>query len=385
MLNTKTNQAESGTSPNGVQPRANGSGSNGSGSNGSGSNGPKPRRARPATSTSFYRINLLPPHIQLWALARSLTIAFGLVLALSVGTCLVVYFTLIAKTAAAERQAVVTANAKKRTDAVRDEIKTVQAQVQPVQDKLDFVQKVNDYRSQWIKLYVTLGQWTARSGFIYTDASVKGTSMTIKAYSPSVTDVTPYLQTMYQEPDFSSVTVDKVVGFPADARHLYYLDGHLVFADGAAPLPTDPAGTTSSSGPANYNPDQVGPNGANNLPPGVGPPPPEIAVTYLGGFGNAASGGTPSAGAAGAAGYSPAFLKIAMKPIGPFAPPQVRDALLKQALRRVVVKTVPKGFDITVTATLKKPLTPPTPPGTPAAAGAAGATGTPAVPADVPD
>lgn len=376
----KTNGIKTnGVGPRGVQP-------NGVKPGGASPYGTRPNAYRRSPSANIYRINLLPPDMQLWALARQLTIAFSLIFIVSVGVCLFMYATLLSQTAAAEQKAVVAASAKKRTDAVRDETKTVQAQVQPVQDKLDFVQKVNAYRIRWIKLYMTLGQWTARSGFIYTDASVKGTSMTIKAYSPQVSDVTAYLQTMYQEPDFASVTVDKVVGFPADTRHLYYLDGHLVFADGAAPVPAAAPGAGSPSGPSDYNPDQIGPNGANNLPAGVGPPPPEIAVNYLGGFGGA--GAPPQMVVpAGAAGYSPAFLKIAMKPIGPFAPPQIRDALLKQALTRVVVKTVPKGFDITVTAILKKPMTPPTPPGMPATAVAGGSAGAvaPIAPRDIPD
>ena len=384
MPNTKSNQGEAGTSPadtrpgggqtNGTAPngvKTNGVKTNGTGPSGTFPNGVRPNGVRRNPSASIYRINLLPPDVQLWALARQLSTAFSLIFIVSVGICLLIFANLLSQTAAAEQRAVVAGSAKKRTDAARAETQAALAQIQPVQDKLDFIQKVNDYRSQWIKLYVTLGQWTSRSGFIYTDASVKGTSMTIKAYSPSVSDVTVYLQSMYQEPDFASITVDKVVGFPANSRHLYYLDGHLVFADGAAPALAPPAGSTPSSGPADYNPHQVGPNGANNLPPGVGPPPLEIAVNYLGGFTGA--GSPPQVVApAGAAGYSPAFLKIAMKPIGPFAPPQVRDALLRQALARVVVKTVPRGFDITVTATLKKPLTPPTPPGLPAVAVAGG-------------
>ena len=322
-----------------------------------------PYRAK--ASVAQYRIDLLPPYVREWMLGRTLTIAFTLIFIVSVVFCLITFVTLSSQAAAAEQRAQTMEAAKRRVTAVQDEAKATLAQVQPIQDKLDFVQKVDDYRDQWIKLYVTLGDRTARSGFIYTDASVKGTAMTIKAYSPTVQDVTVYLQAMYQEPDFASATVDKVVGFPDDSRHLYYLDGHLVFADGAVP----PVVSASPGvGPTDFNPDQVGPNGANNIPPGVGPPPPEIAVKYLGGFSGAAA---PAAGGTmGASGYSPAFLKVATVRIGPFAPPQIRDALLKQALRRVVVKTVAKGFDITVTATLKKPMTPPLPPGTQPAASA---------------
>lgn len=300
------------------------------------------------------------------------------------------FFLLTSQAQAVEQKALVAESAEKRTDAVRDEIKTTIAQVQPIQDKLDFVKKVDAYRERWIVLYTTLADKTAQSGFIYTDASVTGATMTIKAYSPKVHDVTVYLQAMYQEPDFQSVMVDKVVGFPANTRHLYYLDGHLVFADGAASTPSEAAPPNSSQpdgvrqAPPGYTPDQIGPYGPDNLPLGVGPPPPEIAVKNLGGFGSATPAGShapDSAAASGYASYSPAFLRVAGRNINPLATSQIREQILQQALRRVVVRTVPKGFDITVTATLKQPLTPPTPPGI---APPAGATGPAAAPSTEP-
>ena len=114
----------------------------------------------------------------------------------------------------------------------------------------------------------------------------------------------------------------------------------------------------------------LGPNGPSNIPPDVGPPPPQLT-----GVGAATGGGTqgPGGGQSGAAGgYSERFLRIAGRNISPFASPAVRDQILAKKLRQVVKVTVPKGFDINVTATLKQALTLPTLPGAAPAGGVPG-------------
>ena len=107
-----------------------------------------------------------------------------------------------------------------------------------------------DTRATWVKLYNTLADTSPKSSFIYSDAAVSGATMTIKAYSPSVEEVGRYLQAMYHEPDFQTVAVDQVPGYPDNVRHLYYLNGTMVFADGASGSSAPPAGSSSAAIPA---------------------------------------------------------------------------------------------------------------------------------------
>ncbi len=302
-------------------------------------------------------------------------------------------------------QQAATAEAKKSaTDKLRDQAKATLASADPIQAKLKFVDDVHAYARSWIALINTVADKSPKNSFIYTDLSVNGPTMTIKAYTPSVEEVGRYLQVMYNEPDFSTVVVDHVPGYPDNVRHLYYLNGRMVFADGASGSSNSSSasgpsgggypggssgssssggssgypggnsggqsGGSSSSGPANFTPERLAANGPANIPDDVGPPPAELTGGAPSPSGQSGPGGSGSSGGGqSSGGYSPAFLAVAGKYISPFASPEVRDAILKQALRHVVTKTVPKGFDITVTATLKQPLTPPTLPGAAPAAG----------------
>ncbi len=357
------------------------------------------------------RINLLPPYVQQVRRAKRLIPPFVALFALSVALPLAAYFYLHGKLTTLTQEASDAVAGKGKTDALKAEATATIAQVGPIQQKLQFVTDVDAYARKWVAKYAQLAQTTPRSSFIYDGAAITGPTMAIKAYSPSVETVGQYLQVMYHEPDFSTVAVDHIPAYPDNIRHLYYLDGVLVFADGAAGgaggggsspggfsgggpggrFPGagggypgagggSPGGQAGAGAPANFTPDALGPNGATNIPPDVGPPPAEIAVGGTGGQQNSAGapGGGGYGGGYGGGGagggqtgtYSLAFLRVAGRGISPFASPAIREQLYQKALRRVVVKTVPKGFDINVTATLKEPLTPPVPPGGAPAGGA---------------
>ena len=366
------------------------------------------------------RINLLPDSVRQRRNTRKVIFLFAGLLILCIALPLVYYATQKKDLADLTQQADTAEQSKTATDALTQQATSTLAKVGPIKAKLDFVEAVHAYDRQWVALYNTLAETSPKSSLIYTDASVNGATMTIKAYSPSLEEVGRYLQTMYQEPDFQTVAVDHVPGYPDNVRHLYYLNGVLVFADGASgssssggmggsspmggmSIPSPMGGMSpspmggmgmggmsmggmsmgggqsssgSSGGPSGWGPDNLGPNAPGNLPPGVTAPPAQLT----GGKASSAGSGSPMGGMSpspmgggmntgggansqSSGGYSPAFLAIAAKDISPFALPAVREQILQQALRRVVVKEVPKGFDLTVTATLKQQLTPPSLPG----------------------
>ena len=354
------------------------------------------------------RINLLPPYVQQRRLTKRLVPAFVALFALCAALPLAGYFYLHGKLTALTQQANDAVTGKGVTDSLKTEATTTIAQVGPIQQKLQFFTDVDAYDRKWVALYAQLAQTTPRSSFIYDGAAITGPTMAIKAFSPSVEKVGQYLQVMYHEPDFSTVAVDHIPAYPDNIRHLYYLDGVPVFADGASSggngggsaggfsgggrgfpggggggypgggggFSGGQGGQAAAGAPANYTADALGPNGATNVPPDVGPPPPEIAVGGTGGTSGQQTGGGQGGGfQGGGAGsgqigtYSPAFLRVSGRGISPFASPEVRERIYQKALRRVVVKTVPKGFDINVTATLKELLTAPVPPGSAPAGG----------------
>ena len=337
------------------------------------------------------RINLLPSYVSQRRLTKRLAIAFAAVLILCVLAPLAIYASMMHHLNDVSAQADSAEAGKKITDGRKAQAAAAIASIKPIQDKLDFVTAVHAYNRQQVALYNTLAETSPKSSLIYTDAAYSGSTMSIKAYSPSVDVVGRYLQAMYLEPDFQTVTVDKIPGYPDNIRHLYYLNGKMVFADGAAGgtggggqqgiqsgsqggrrgsfSGGGPGGgnnfggaqSGTSTSPAGYTLANLGPNGATNVPAGVGPPPAELTggatTSSQGGFGQ---GGGP----AQAGGYSPAFLAIADRHLSPFILPEAREAIHRQFLRRVVMVSAPKGFDIGVTATLKQPLTAPTLPGT---------------------
>ena len=351
------------------------------------------------------RINLLPSYVSQRRLTKRLVVAFAALFILCVLAPLAIYASMVHHLNDVSAQADSAEAGKKITDARKAQAAAAIASIKPIQDKLDFVTAVHAYNRQQVALYNTLADTSPKSSLIYTDASYSASTMSIKAYSPSVDTVGRYLQAMYQEPDFQTVAVDKVPGYPDNVRHLYYLNGKMVFADGAAGSTStggqqgsqsssqgrgqggfpgggigggsSPSGgygggqSGTTTGPAGYTLANLGPNGPTNLPAGVGPPPAELtggATASAQGGGQGGVGQGSGAGQPG--GYSPAFLAIADRNLSPFILPEAREAIHRQFLRRVVMVSAPKGFDINVTATLKQPLTAPTLPGTAPAAGA---------------
>ena len=341
------------------------------------------------------RINLLPLYVQQRRLSKKLVPLFAAIFALCVAVPLAVFFYQRSALSKLTQDANAAVAGKSVTDSLKTQATTTIAQVAPIQAKLQFVDDVNDHIRQVVALWNRLADTTPKNSFIYTGASVSGTTMSIKAYSKSVEDVGTYLQAMYHEPDFVTVAVDHIPAYPENVRHLYFYHGALVFADGASGTgaaqgsgggqsgsgsypgsqgggyPGSQGGGQQGGGqtagaPSNYTPDALGPNGPSNIPSDVGPPPPQLA--------GVSGGGTPGQGGQNGStgGYSERFLRIAGKGISPFASPAVRDQILAKKLRQVVQVTVPKGFDINVTATLKQALTLPSLPGTAPAAGASG-------------
>ena len=277
--------------------------------------------------------------------------------------------------------------------------------MQPILDKVNFVDGVHKYNRDQVTTLVAVANQSPKKSFIYSGMAPGAgySTMTINAYSPSVEEAGRYLEAMYQQPAFTSVAVDKIPGYPDNVQHRWYLGPikpqYMVFADGASASGGGAAaggypgggGGAATATAGGFNAASLALNGPNNIPPGVGPPPPELTggLPMAGGGGGGGypggggGGGYPGGGGgaqAGGGGYSANFLRIALAGVSPFATPDVIARILRNKMRQVRMVTIPKGFNVTVSATIAPPyapLTAPAPPGAPAGPAAGGCAGRP--------
>ena len=69
----------------------------------------------------------------------------------------------------------------------------VRTAIAPTEAKLQFVADARNYNKEWARLYDTVARYTDPK-MIYTDATVSGTALSIKAYAPSIAEVGRYLE-----------------------------------------------------------------------------------------------------------------------------------------------------------------------------------------------
>jgi hypothetical protein len=319
------------------------------------------------------RINLLPPYVAERKYGRWVFIGCIILLVPSVLLPLA-YYQLQQVTLAQETQQADAAEAgKAKTDGFKTEASTIRGSIGPIKQKLDFVKAVYAYNISWARIYSKLADYSDPK-ISYSDATIGGTAMNIRAYTPSTADVARYLHEITQDPDFTAVAIDRIPGWGQYFVHKYYLDGKLIgististtnpYAGRAAmaaaagrPGGGPPAGFGGGGPPAGF--------GGGGPPPGMG-----------GGGPPAGFGGAPGVG--GAAPFSFAGGPGSVKPgpgervytvdevlgdrINPLSPTQ-RQKVIDNAMQRVVMKEAQNGFDVAVTASLVKGFSPPAMPG----------------------
>ena len=214
------------------------------------------------------RINLLPDYVKQRRVIKQAITGFVIAAIFCVVAPLLFYVVKEKQLKDLTAKADAAVAGKAKTDASRALAASTLALVDPIKAKIDFVAAVLDYPRHWVQFYNTLADVTPRNSFIYsgttlgagtaaagssqggypgssgavTTASTGPNSVTIQAYSKSVAEVGRYLQAMYREPDFTTVAVDKVPGYPDNIRNLYYYGNTLVFADDATSTGTSSGG-----------------------------------------------------------------------------------------------------------------------------------------------
>ena len=194
------------------------------------------------------RINLLPSYVSQRRLTRKLVLGFVTLLIACAAVPLALYFQAHNQRIDEENQATAAEAGKAKTDALKAQAAAQRSQIAPLKAKVDYVKAVEAYNNSIVAFWNTVAQYSDPK-IIYTDAQVAGTALTIKAYSPSIAEVGRYLQAMYQEPDFSTVGIDKLPGYPDALVTKYYLYGKLV-GIGSAPTFSATGGTTGQTTPA---------------------------------------------------------------------------------------------------------------------------------------
>jgi hypothetical protein len=299
------------------------------------------------------RVDLLPAYVGIrrWIYRAGLfsTILFGVTIAGGAWKAVAMK----AQQTYIEKQAADAQEAKQDNDNITAEAQAVTTAIQPTADKLAFVGKVWDYNTQWVQLYETLARYTDLK-VIYSGAAVSGSTMTIKAYAPSIAEIGRYLERIYEEPDFKQVSIDHLPGYPGALVKKYYLDGKLV---GVGAPPNIGQGGPGQGAAAGFRPPGIPGGGGAGFPAGGIP---------------GLNGGGASFGQNSGANQNEAFTgehvytvaEVLKDRINPLASPdQVQRAYI-EALRHLVVETEPQGFAVNVTATLSTPqrFIPPTAP-----------------------
>ena len=322
------------------------------------------------------RINLLPTYVSQRRLTRKVLLGFTALLLLSLLVPLGLYVSTRSARAAEENQATAAEAGKAKTDALKTQATAQRAQIAPIKVKVDFVKANRDYTTSLVAFWATVARYSDPR-VIYTDASVSGTTLTIKAYMPSIGEVGRYLQAMYQEPDFTTVSIDKLPGYPDALVTKYFLDNKLI---GIGQAPASGAGATNTPGQTSqsFAPPTLGGgtrNGSGSFggnSPGGGAQSGGSGKTSYGKVLTPGATGTGASANGGSFGDVPVSVtQVIESRIPPFASPEQRADYYQRAFLRIRKKTYPKGFEITVTATLKQPLT------APAIPGSSGATSTP--------
>lgn len=319
------------------------------------------------------RIDLLPDYVAKRRLTLLLMWVFGVFFV--VITCSLLAFNFLVLVPQVQtQQALATDDASKKSDidALNASASSTLAQIQPIQEKLQFVDDVQNYNRSWVALYDQLARYTD-SKVVYASTTVTGATMAISVYTPSIDEVGRYLERMYEEPDFSTVSIDHLPAYPESVIDKFYLDGKLIAVGDLPGLDNARPGTANGAGrggPGQQNSSQYGqnpgqggqPNGLNNRGGGLD------------------SNGLPTYGTVinplTAQEIPNGSLDEAIDAVvSPLATgdqvTRLRDVVRQRLLRQVVVKHQIRGFQLSVTAVLKKPLTPPAVPGTAAVGGAA--------------
>lgn len=160
------------------------------------------------------RINLLPTYLEEQKQLR-LAIAGATILFVAVlGGMLGWHFgKLVPEQQAATTRAEQAAAAKAAAEAIHTQAQQELAKVQPILDKVEFVEQVQFQNEVRQKIFARAAQYTDAK-VEYDQMAVNGDTFTVNAYCQTIADLGRFYLTMFNNPDFTAVSVQGIPGWP---------------------------------------------------------------------------------------------------------------------------------------------------------------------------
>ncbi|MDH7602018.1 MAG: PilN domain-containing protein [Armatimonadota bacterium] len=181
---------------------------------------------------SMIKINLLPRTIDQKRVVRNTAILMGIILLLIIGSGVAYSIRLQAKVDEMEKLAAETEAWKARVENIQKQAQEVRSQIEPIKQKLDFINKVLQYNLEFPKLYEEIAKWTYEK-IQLTSLQCDGQQVVMQAYAKDLDDLGRYLLNMYRAVDlFSEVTISGIPGYKQAAGQ----------GGGVAPTAQPPAG-----------------------------------------------------------------------------------------------------------------------------------------------
>jgi hypothetical protein len=300
------------------------------------------------------RINLLPTYVAQRRLSKRLVAGFAalfVILALAfTGWELSINRALTTET----QLATAATQGQQVTQGIQTQATNELALVGPITQKVDFVKQVHIHNLNQVLLYYRLVRYTYPK-VTYTDATYSGSTMTIKAYTPSFPILMDYLTRIRKDPDFTAVTISNVPDSTNAYVDKYYL-GHTLVSVGNAPG-TQTGGIGSYPGAGSLG----GSSGSGGYPGSV----PGNSSTGPGGAQMPQYGQSLLDTELADAEKTTSLEQLITSKMNPLATPSQEAEYALQLAESIRMKRVPSGFFFTVTATLANPqlLTPVAAPG----------------------
>lgn len=160
------------------------------------------------------RINLLPAYIAERRKTRLTIAAFSAAFLAVTGGLLAYYFVKEAQVQDLEAKASAEETAAQAVQAIQAQAQTTRSGVQPILDKVSYVDQVRFYNTLRPRIYRQVAAYTHKD-IQYNSMAVTGRSLAVSAFAKNLSDIGRFLITMFGNPDLTAVSVSGPPGWPA--------------------------------------------------------------------------------------------------------------------------------------------------------------------------
>jgi Tfp pilus assembly protein PilN len=202
----------------------------------------------------FYmlRINLLPAYVAQRRRTRSVLVLESIVSAVIIAAMLGLEFGYLKPQDTNEQQLAATAAAASANIAtLTGDASKIASSAGPIQANIDYVNSVYAYNLVYPTLFEHVAKYTSPR-ILYSGMQMNGANLEIQAYTPSLEELGRYMEIMYQDPDFTSVSIS-AVPTPAEAAERVYLYKGVVVGTAGAKISALAAPETIPGVPAGVN------------------------------------------------------------------------------------------------------------------------------------